>query len=316
MMRLLFIILILCVFSNISSAQNLDKRTELLQFIKGTAGTGLASYYGDMCDRFECFRYRPQVNIGAYYRFNRHFSFKSELYYIRLFGTDKGGTNKNRNLSFRSYNIEFYVGAVFDLFKYERFYHKRKPFTPYIFAGTGILFFNPKAKYEKSVGGDGKWHSLQPLQTEGKKYSRITYASPFGGGIRLKQSSNLDICFEITYTKLFTDYLDDVSTNFVDNTSFNDPIAAALADRSQEGGFNISTNPNDPNHWEAGHKRGNPNRNDGYMVFGFKVEYLLMNMKQRTGKTQKVPKFKEAKYRIPTQKPKKKKKFSFHNSYK
>ena len=32
----------------------------------------------------------------------------------------------------------------------------------------------------------------------------------------------------------FTDYLDDISTVYLDNTSFTDPIAAQLADRGPE----------------------------------------------------------------------------------
>ncbi|MBW8051981.1 MAG: outer membrane beta-barrel protein [Cytophagales bacterium] len=291
---LLLNVLFACSFSLasiISNAQSFEKRTDHLNFIRGTAGTGLSSYYGDLCDNFECFRFRPQFSIGGYYRFNENFSFKAEFNYMRFFSTDKGGTNKKRNLSFRSGNAGFMAGVVYDLFKYERFYHKRKSFTPYIFAGAAALFFNPRAK-----ASDGKWHSLQPLQTEGKKYSRFTFGIPFGGGIRLKQTPVLDMSFEVSYTKTFTDYIDDISTAFVDNTSFEDPLAAELADRTNEGGFPINTNPNDPTHWEEDHKRGNPKRKDGYLIFGFKVEYLLVNMKEQRSKMHKhkMPKFKKA----------------------
>jgi len=237
-------------------------------------------------------RFRPQFNAGGYYRFNERFSFKADFHYIRLFSQDKGGVNKKRNLSFRSGNVEFSVGAVYDFYKYERFYHKRKPFTPYIFAGAGATYFNPRAEY------GGKWYSLQPLQTEGKKYSRFTFAIPFGGGIRLKQSPVIDISFEVSYTKLFTDYIDDVSTTYIYNTSGD--ISDALADRSNEvidlkTGNPIKTDGDDGIHWKAGHKRGNSTRKDGYLVFGFKVEYLLINMKeQRSKMRKKMPKFKKA----------------------
>ena len=294
-----------CYFSlapSISNAQSFEKRTDHLNFIRGTAGAGLSSYYGDLCDNFECFRFRPQFSVGGYYRFNENFSFKAEFHYIRFFSTDKGGTNKKRNLSFRSGNAGFNAGVVYDLFKYERFYHKRKSFTPYIFAGAGALFFNPRAK-----AADGKWHSLQPLQTEGKKYSRFTFTIPYGGGIRLKQTPVLDMSFEISYIKTFTDYIDDVSTTYTYNTSGD--LADILADRTRElDETPVKTDGADGVHWEAGHKRGNPKRKDGYLIFGFKVEYLLINMKEQRSKMHKnkIPKFKKANLPKPAKIKKKK----------
>src|SRR5690606_15533698 len=66
---------------------------------------------------------------------------------------------------------------------------------------------------------------LRDLGTEGqglpqypdkKMYNLVQIAVPFGGGIRLRLSDNVHISYEIGLRKLFTDYIDDVSTTYAD----------------------------------------------------------------------------------------------------
>jgi hypothetical protein len=116
--------------------------------------------------------------------------------------------------------------------------------------------------------------------TEGNKYKNITFSIPFGGGVRYKVNSYIDLGFEMAYRKTFTDYIDDVSTVYKNNASFSDPVAAALADRTAEGGYNVNYDTPDGSHWAAGHQRGNPNRKDGYFLFGFKVDYMIKATQQ------------------------------------
>ena len=54
-----------------------------------------------------------------------------------------------------------------------RFY-QRSALNFHAFAGIGVLYFNPKAEL------DGKTYALQPLQTEGKNYSRFQPVIPVG----------------------------------------------------------------------------------------------------------------------------------------
>lgn len=241
--------------------------------IRLTGMLGLSSYYGDLCDDVLCFRYRPGITIGAYYRYNGRISFRGDLTYLRLSGTDKGGKNAIRNLSFRSPNLELAAGIMYDLIYFERNYHIRAQYTPYLFLEAGLLYFNPKAEY------NGSWYSLRPMQTEGTKYSNVTMSIPFGAGVRFKLSSDMDLSFEMAYRKTFTDYIDDVSTTYVDNSSFKDPIAASLADRTTEGGY-ITSQSDDGTHWIAGNQRGNPSKKDGYFLFGFKFEYMITTTAQ------------------------------------
>lgn len=230
-------------------------------------GSGTASYFGDLCEWGDCFNFRPQFSLGYNYRFTARFSLRGEFSYYRLYATDKGGKNARRNLSFRSGNPEVYAAAQFDIFPYTKFYDLRQFIRPYVFAGVGLTNINPKAEL------DGKWYSLAPLNTEGVDYSRFLPIIPFGGGITFKMHPVWDLSFEVAYRLTFSDYMDDVSTTFIDNNTLP-PVAAALADRSYEVGVK-PWNSNDGQHWAPGHKRGNPGKNDGYLMMGFKVEYTL-----------------------------------------
>jgi hypothetical protein len=95
---------------------------------------------------------------------------------------------------------------MINLFANGNRYYRRPYFNVYGYGGVGLLYFNPKAEL------NGTWHALQPLQTEGVEYSRITPVIPFGLGVRFKFGPNMNIAIEGGYRKIFTDYLDDVST--------------------------------------------------------------------------------------------------------
>lgn len=232
-----------------------------------TAGTGTSTYYGDLCESGDCLRARPQFNVGFNYRFTGRIAVRGEFAYNRLYSSDVGGKNARRNLSFRSGNPELHVAGVFDIFQYTKFYNQRQLVRPYVFAGIGLTYISPHAEL------NGKWYSLAPLQTEGIGYRRLIPVIPYGGGVTFRVNPYLDFSVEVGYRFTFSDYIDDVSTTFVRNSSLS-TIGAALADRSAEVGVK-PWNTTDGKTWAEGHKRGNPNNNDGYVNVGFKLEYTL-----------------------------------------
>jgi hypothetical protein len=238
-----------------------------LNYIKIVGGLGVANYYGDLCHSFDCYVYRPNTSIGAYFRYNYNWSFRAEVNYFRMYGTDVGGKWFYRNLTFRSNNFEISAVAIYDIFKYNRNFLTRKKITPYLFGGVGMLYFEPYGEL------NGSWYKLRPLQTEGVKYLPMTMTIPFGGGLRYKLNPLTDISFEIGYRKTFSDRIDDVSENFV---AHNDPLTQALMDKR---GL-----VDDPRHkgrsFKVGANRGNPSKKDGFMNFGFKVEYKIANTRQ------------------------------------
>lgn len=235
--------------------------------MRASFGSGTSTYFGDLCESGDCLRARPQASLGFNYRFTGKISLRGEFTYFRLYGTDVGGKNARRNLSFRSGNTELYGAVVYDFFQYTKFYSQRQFVRPYVFAGFGLIYTNPRAEL------DGKWYSLRPLMTEGVEYSRVQPVIPYGGGVTFKVSPWLDFSVELGYRWSFSDYLDDVSTTFVNNASLS-PVGAALADRSHEVGVK-PWDSNDGRTWAEGHKRGDPKQNDGYVNVGFKLEYTI-----------------------------------------
>ena len=141
----------------------------------------------------------------------------------------------------------------------------------YIFTGFSGFFFNPKGQ-----DSTGTWHALQPLGTEGQgiiptrePYSRISVAIPFGIGFKYGIGRKLSIGLEYGMRYTFTDYIDDVSTTYIDNDwirEFNGDLAAEMADRSLGEVPGLST---------PGAQRGNPRNNDAYMFTLITVSYKL-----------------------------------------
>jgi len=196
---------------------------------------------------------------------------------------------KIRNLSFRSYVFELKGDIVIDLFENRQNFRKRPDYVPYFFVGLAFFRFNPKAYYK------GEWVALNPLQTEGKNYSLNQLAVPFGIGFRYKIAKTWDLAFEIGWRYTLTDYLDDVSTSYVDKTTLGQPGTAGydLSDRSLEaydrdqtikkfvdnkqGGLVEDANGRISSvngFGNKGDQRGDPNR-DWYIVTGFHLTHIL-----------------------------------------
>ena len=187
-----------------------------------------------------------------------------------------------RNLSFRSNITEFMVAAeihpLFILNKYDGDNDKEPPlFSPYLLAGVGFYSFNPQAQL------NGKWVDLQPLSTEGqgfkeyperKVYKLKQTSIPIGIGVRYEWGSAFNVRAEFVYRILSTDYLDDVSTNYIDPTLYPNYFtggklnnAFLLNDRQYE---------LDPTHITLeGDQRGNPQKNDSYFSFNIKIGYII-----------------------------------------
>ncbi len=136
----------------------------------------------------------------------------------------------------------------------------------YFNTGAGIMIFRPMARY------DGELIKLRPLGTEGQnylagrsQYSRFAPVLPFGFGYRYKFFNGSSLSFDLNLRKSFTDYLDDVSTNYADVEIIRQEsgdAAAYLADPSADG-FSI------------GAQRGDSKDNDQYFLIGFRYEFPI-----------------------------------------
>ncbi|PKP17964.1 MAG: hypothetical protein CVU05_14540 [Bacteroidetes bacterium HGW-Bacteroidetes-21] len=235
---------------------------------------------------FEVNMTRPLVQVGIRYRALETIAIKTTLSYGRLKGDDAltgEQFRSNRNLHFRSPLVEFSTQLEYSIIK-ERTGHRYnlrrvrgiKGFktNTYFFVGVGGFWFNPRAKY------DGKWYSLQPLGTEGQglvptrpKYSRVSVCIPYGIGFKYSVNRRWNVGLEFGTRKTFTDYIDDVSSTYYDNTLIQQErgdVAAYLADPSVG-----------PPNWTAAYQqRGDTKDKDAYMFLSINLTYKLHTTRQ------------------------------------
>jgi len=227
-------------------------------------GIATSSYFGELTNPGDYLHAKPALSAGLQYYLNSFISIRSEAQWFQIKGDDSKAPieagRAPRNLSFKSDNFEVNLTGHISFFPQGRRFYQRPALNLYGFGGLGLLFFNPKAEL------NGTKYALQPLQTELVHYNRFGFVVPFGLGMKLKMGPFINLSFEGGYRVTFTDYLDDVSTVHPDPTKFTDPIAAALSDRGPEVGAAPA---------KTGSIRGNPKTNDGYFIFGAKLEYYL-----------------------------------------
>ena len=261
---LIFIFLLILNIQNTHSQGK--KRKSIFKHEKANilVSLGTSTYYGDLCDKFECMVFRPNMGIGFMYRLTNHIYNKTELNYYRLYATD---VYPERNLSFRSGNFEFYTSAVFDLFPYTKHFPKRKLINPYVFLGLGLTYFNPRGLHPNKL----EWMALRPLETEGESYFPITLIIPYGFGVKIKFHRNYDFMLEGGYRKTFTDRLDDVSALRYVNTEGMSDDSKLMSVKAID---NVEDN-NDYRDTYLGQQRGNPGKNDGYFMFNVKARYVI-----------------------------------------
>jgi hypothetical protein len=213
-----------------------------------------------------------------------------------------------RNLSFRNQINELSIVAIVDLFKNEGNYISRVRWTPYGYVGIAGFMHNPKAQAPATdVHGNplpqaGQWVELQPLGTEGQystlaatdvnygiePYGKAQIAIPFGIGARLKITETLDLWADLGFRYTFTDYLDDVSQNYVDLGVLNSELARAMSYRTGE--LNLTPSNEVPYVGRDGvtytteggygsehpdNLRGSKNDRDIYMVTSVRLTYIL-----------------------------------------
>jgi hypothetical protein len=236
----------------------------------GVAG-GLANYNGDLLDKL----YAKKLTNGfigftAHYELEDQILIRAAFNFARVDGSDAYSNKENlrlRNLRFESAISEFSVVGEYYLFN---LYEKR--FSPYGFIGLGVFHFDPYTN-----DSTGRKVFLQPLSTEGqglsqypkqKPYKLTQLALGFGGGARYAINDNMNIGVEFSQRKTFTDYLDDVSSIYVDENILlqaKGPKAVEMAFRGDE----LPGGQIYPGH---GAQRGTPSEMDWYYFFGINFE--------------------------------------------
>lgn len=224
---------------------------------------GAANYSGDLQEkRFTFTQSHPAVGFGLMYELNDRLLLRGDFTYGKISAADKYGTNnKSRNLSFYSDITEYSIGAEFNfvnLYKYK--------VSPYIFTGISLFDFNPYTKTK-----EGNLIYLAELGTEGqgfyegrKEYKLRQVSIPLGGGILWAITNNKRIGIVFGFRKTFTDYIDDVSTTYVDEAELVLHRSLAVAGIAYRGDELANGDPYPP----GGTIRGNPKSKDWYYFSG------------------------------------------------
>lgn len=239
-------------------------------------GGGVMNYQGDLqASRLTLSQAKPYISVGGYYELTEKLSIRAGIVAGKVSAADSlAKLNQTRNLSFASQVLEFHLGAEYDILNsYEHL------LTPYVFASVAGFHFNP---YTNDISNNKVY--LQPLGTEGqgfyqgrKKYGLTQLSVPFGGGIKIAVSENVHVRLEAVLRKLFTDYLDDVSTFYINRANLlsnNGQQAVDLAFRGDE------INPLLP-YPNEGNIRGNPKSKDFYYTGGVSVSFRLQGNPNR-----------------------------------
>ncbi len=230
---------------------------------------GITNYQGDLQPMVFTFKNsRPGWGVNYIQPLTPNFLMRAGLYAGRFTASDADNKPnlQARNLSVYSRVTEVSLGLearLFDPAKYK--------LTPYGFLGIGYYRFNPYA-YHPTYNGRVY---LQPLSTEGQglpgyeqqPYKLSQFSLPYAFGIRWQVSCKTHIALEFKHSKLFTDYLDDVSTTYpLEKDLLAGPgrQAADLSWRTDE--LNGTPYPT-----STDVKRGNPRESDWFYFAGLKV---------------------------------------------
>ncbi len=265
---------------------------------------------------------RPGFGGTVGLRFSPAMAFRAGLSWGRIKGDDFTSDPQDeasapryaRNLSFRNDIKEFQLGFEYYILPSSGGINNRARMNAYVFLGAAVFHHEPRGKApqydyqanETSTELDlsGQWVKLRPLGTEGqfldgssvKPYSQFQFSIPVAVGLRMALPGPFDAGVEFGYRFLFTDYIDDVSGNYVDLDQFSDPMARIMSDRSSEpvaawneeqradnlniinytyeSGETYQINGNNGTGIE-GSVRGNPDRNDMIFMTTLKITYLI-----------------------------------------
>lgn len=237
---------------------------------------GSSGYFGDVgYEKAENTLQHQSAAFGFLYKKNVHdyLSIRTSIKAGKVQATDQWATNPNtvaRGLSFESSIIDVNLGIEFNFMKFS-IRNRKTTYTPYLFLGISGFIFNPKVM--------GTNIELQPIGTEGQgtnlpnttnKYSLTALSLPFGFGYKMNVSKKWSIGFEWIWCATQTDYLDDVSTVYIDPNL----LSNEAAQWSNPTDIEIANNKN----------RGNKNNKDWYNFTGITFTYKIKNKPKKCPK--------------------------------
>lgn len=223
--------------------------------------SGVTRYAGDLSEEKDVL-VRPRLGVEAsgsvLYRFAEQLSARVDGRMYMIWGKHENTRVWFNNLSFVAINPELCAGIQADLYPADQ---RDRRVNPYLFAGLGLTYLNTLTRFQ------GHWITLPPLLTENVVYNRYPALLKLAIGHSVLVRFRYRLAVELGYTKVFSDYLDDVSTIYPDISKLK-PLGQALSDRRYALGLGLPAA-------QPGDQRGNPTKGDGYFSLSLRLTRLL-----------------------------------------
>lgn len=272
-----FVLTLSASLNVIGQSNNFKKAFEF-----GVFGGG-AYYIGDINPSVHFVYSKPAYGGVFRYNLSKRHTFRVTGTYGEVYGDDANSSDPwqvNRNLNFQSKLFELAAGFEVCLLPYAINDMKNR-FTPYFFYKLAWLRMNPTTS-----NVNGNEFELNDFGTEGqgsqlsdqRNYKLNQLSVPLGLGIKFNIVRRVAISLEYGIRMTFTDYMDDVSGDYVNTLSLialKGSLAGDFSDPSLNNAGSIT-----------GANRGNPNNKDWYAFYGAMLtikpwKYNVCNMFQQ-----------------------------------
>ena len=225
---------------------------------------------------------RPYVGVSAGWNPENWYSLTAVAGYTVVDGADslitmRGGQERwrvYRNNSFRSRIFELSAMGELRLLPLLDPTHQMHQFSPYVGLGIGLFHFNPQAPL------NGQWIYLHPLHLEGqgfpeypdrKEYKLTQIYIPISLGVKYYMRSRMAVSLSALFRKTFTDYIDDVSTTYIDPKLFNKYLSPGDAILARQ----LYSRSLRPEKVKPNVGKGEPGNKDNYVSVVCSVSFIL-----------------------------------------
>ncbi len=247
-------------------------------------GIGATTYWGDLnAPSFTTNLYRNSglgVQIHGRYMLGHRLGLRGTFTYGTFKGNDKYSDLEwqlQRNLSFKSSIKELALMGELYLLGFDTEPGARF-FAPYLTAGIAAFRFDPTTIFQ------GREVRLQPLGTEGqgtlgrpKKYNLNSLSIPFGLGAKFILTETINLGFEVVIRRSFTDYIDDISTIYINYDELSESAGTLSAQLSNR--FNEYLGQPDPVRVPTGSQRGGARVDDYYVMSMVTLNFMFTDHK-------------------------------------
>ncbi|MCC6816332.1 MAG: outer membrane beta-barrel protein [Saprospiraceae bacterium] len=205
----------------------------------------------------------PGIGLNITYEIDPYFSLRLGYEFLKIYANDKEGKEewqKSRNLNFSSLINSFDLSGMINL--KNLLVPNFETFNVFAVGGYTLFTYNPTSWYNQ------KKIELRNLGTEGQgmtgyknKYSTWSSALNFGLNVQVFLTKRFSFETQFLFRKTNTDYLDDLSSNYVDYNILaqqNGSLAAELGNKIKA---------------PQGAQRGNPGDKDWFQSWSFGIQY-------------------------------------------